>query len=267
MAIDLFSIGRFTVHGYGLMIGLGFMAAVLVGSALAKKRDLSDQDYTNMAILVLVIGFAGGKLLHMIVEFKTLLTDPMSVIGSSGFVVYGGIITGIATIVVYCRVKKLPLMPYMDLFATSVPLNQALGRVGCLLAGCCYGKETTSRCSLVFPENSMAPSGVHLIPTQPIMAIGNFLIFVILTVLYIRTLPGKNESGRRYIPGLATALYLMMYSIGRFFVEFLRDDERGAVGVLSTSQFIALFTFAGGAVILALVLRKRSDDASGGQEE
>ena len=95
MAIDLFSIGRFTVHGYGLMIGLGFLAAVFAGSYLAKRRNLSDGDFVNIAIYVLIIGFLGGKLLHIIVEFKTLLTDPMAVLGSEGFVVYGGIITAV----------------------------------------------------------------------------------------------------------------------------------------------------------------------------
>ena len=76
MAIDLFSIGRFTVHGYGLMIGLGFLAAVFVGNYLAKKSGLSDNDFVNMAMFVLIIGFLGGKLLHVIVEFKAFLSDP-----------------------------------------------------------------------------------------------------------------------------------------------------------------------------------------------
>ncbi|MCR5672548.1 MAG: prolipoprotein diacylglyceryl transferase [Lachnospiraceae bacterium] len=260
MAIDLFSIGRFTVHGYGLMIGLGFMAAVLAGGFLAKKRGLSDGDFTNIAIFVLVLGFLGGKILHIIVEFKAFLADPMSVIGSEGFVVYGGIISGIATIYVYCRIKKLEFLKYIDLFATVVPLNQALGRIGCLLAGCCYGRETHSAFSLVFPEGCIAPAHVKLLPTQPIMAAGNFLIFVVQMILYMRSLPKKEgdktiPSKHEYIPGVATALYLIMYSAGRFLVEFLRDDERGSVGALSTSQFIAMFTFAAGILLLVFIRR------------
>lgn len=266
MAIDLFSIGRFTVHGYGLMIGLGFLAAVYVGSYLAKRRQLSDSDFVNLAIYVLVIGFLGGKLLHIIVEFKTLFTDPMAVLGSEGFVVYGGIITGIATIYVYCRIKKLQFLEYIDLFATVVPLNQALGRIGCLLAGCCYGRETHSHFSLIFPEGCIAPAGVRLIPTQPIMAAGNFVIFVTLLILYLRSCPqkteGENTQGENaaskpaYIPGVATGLYLIMYSTGRFIIEFFRNDYRGSVGPLSTSQFISIFTAAGGAALLVYVLKR-----------
>ena len=261
MAIDLFSIGRFTVHGYGLMIGLGFMAAVYVGSFLAKRRGLSEPDFVNMAIYVLVIGFLGGKLLHMIVEFRALLEDPMSVIGSAGFVVYGGIITGIATIFTYCKIKKLVFLEYIDLFATAVPINQALGRIGCLLAGCCYGRTTESHFSLVFPEGCMAPANVRLIPTQPLMAAGNFILFVILTVIWLRSCPAKDGTpGSKYIKGLATSLYLILYSIGRFAIEFFRDDDRGAVGILSTSQFIALFTFAAGIVLLVLSVKRSEQE-------
>ncbi len=275
MAIDLFSIGKFTVHGYGLMIGLGFMAAVLVGGALAKRRQLSDSDFTNMAILVLVIGFLGGKILHVIVEFQAFLADPMSVLGSEGFVVYGGIITGIATIFVYCKVKKLKFLEYIDLFATVVPVNQALGRIGCLLAGCCYGKHTESSFSIVFPEGCMAPPGVRLIPTQPLMAAGNFFIFVCLTLLYLSTCPKKGPDGEAavakhtYIPGLATSLYLVMYSVGRFVIEYFRDDPRGEVSVLSTSQFIAIFTFTAGLALLVYVLKagRKVIPAQGNEEQ
>lgn len=250
MAIDLFSIGRFTVHGYGLMIGLGFLAAVFVGSALAKRSGLSDGDFVNMAMLVLVIGFLGGKLLHIIVEFKAFLADPMSVIGSEGFVVYGGIITGILTIFTYCKIKKLVFLDYIDLFATVVPVNQALGRIGCLLAGCCYGRTTESGFSLIFPEGCMAPAGVRLLPTQPMMAAGNFIIFVTLTILYVKS--------KERIRGLATSLYLMLYSAGRFVIEYFRDDDRGNVGIFTTSQFIAIFTFAAGLLLLVYVLRKNA---------
>lgn len=248
MAIDLFSIGRFTVHGYGLMIGLGFMAAVLCGSALAKRRGLSDGDFVNIAIYVLVIGFLGGKILHVIVEFRAFLEDPLSVLGSEGFVVYGGILTGIATIYTYCRIKKLVFLDYIDLFATVVPVNQALGRIGCLLAGCCYGIRYDGPFALEFPDGCIAPAHIGLWPTQPVMAAGNFVIFIIQLIRYLQ---GSDKCKR----GTPTALYLMLYSAGRFAIEFVRNDDRGAVGVLSTSQFIALFTFTAGLILFVISRR------------
>lgn len=278
MAIDLFSIGPFTVHGYGLMIGLGFVAAVLVGCLLSKKKGLSDNDFINMAMWVLVIGFMGGKLLHIIVEFRAFIENPMAILGSEGFVVYGGIITGVLSIVVYCKVKKLKVLDYLDVFGAAVPLNQSLGRVGCFLAGCCYGRETDSCLGVVFPEGCIAPAGVKLLPTQLFMAVGDMIMFVILTVYYLRTksvgtdyekslekLDKKEKDIKPVVyvtpkkvtaPGCTASLYLILYSIGRFIIEFFRNDDRGAVGVLSTSQFIAIFTLIAGVLLYALISGK-----------
>lgn len=256
MAVDLFSIGKFTIHGYGLMIGLGFLVAVLLGSARAKKEGLSPDHFMNIALWVLIIGFAGGKLLNVIVCFKQFLSDPLSVLGSEGFVVYGGIITGILSIYVYCHVKKIPFLDYFDIFATFVPINQAFGRLGCLMAGCCYGRRTDSWFGIVFPEGSFAPAGVKLLPTQIMMAVGDLLIFFIVYMY------DKNKK----IKGTSAVVYLLSYSIGRFIIEFFRNDERGAVGVLSTSQFIAIFS-ALFAIGLLVFLNKKAPRVELGGEQ
>lgn len=271
MAIDLFSIGPFTVHGYGLMIGLGFALAVFVGCILAKKKGLSDNDFINMAMWVLIIGFAGGKLLHIIVEFKLFLVDPMAVVGSSGFVVYGGIITGILSVVVYCKVKKLNVLDYLDIFGAAVPINQSLGRVGCFLAGCCYGKETDSPLGVVFPAGCCAPAGVRVLPTQIFMAVGDMIMFIVLSVFFLKTKKVYSESeqdktagaSKYSAPGCTASLYLVLYSVGRFIIEFFRNDERGAVGALSTSQFIAIFTFAAGVLLFFLISGKGKSEKEG----
>lgn len=233
MAINLFSIGPLTVHGYGLMIGLGFFISIMLGCYIAKKYGLSDDHLVNLAICVLVIGFAGGKLLYVIVNFKRFLEAPLKVLGSEGFVVYGGIIIAVITMVIYCRIKKIQALKYMDLICTIAALNQAFGRLGCFMAGCCYGRRTDSAFGVIFPEGCLAPAGVRLIPTQLIMAAGDFLIFAVLLFLFTK---------KHLKPGIILGCYLMMYSVGRFLIEFLRDDaERGFVGKLSTSQFIAIW--------------------------
>ena len=202
MAIDLFSIGRFTIHGYGLMIGLGFLAAVFLGNYRAKLRGLSPDHFTNIAIFVLLFGFMGGKLLFIIVEFKEFWENPLGALGSEGFVVYGGIITGILTILIYCRIKKISAMSYLDLFAPSVAVNQGIGRIGCFLAGCCYGRQTDSWFGVVFPEGCLAPAGVRLIPTQLISAAGMLLIAGGL-ILYARKAQYRLT---------VTGYYLLAYS-------------------------------------------------------
>lgn len=237
---DLFSIGPVTIHGYGLMIGLGVLSAILMAYFRAKCRGLSQDAVVDLSILVLIFGFVGAKLLYVLVSLPAFLADPLSVLGNEGFVVYGGIIGGVCAALVYCRRKKIFFLDYFDLLAPSVALAQGFGRIGCFLSGCCYGRETDSVLGVVFPAGSMAPAGVKLLPTQLFSSAGDFLIAAIL-LLYAR----KNKHR-----GNVGALYLLLYGVGRFLVEFLRNDFRGVILGLSTSQFISIFIVLGGAAML-----------------
>lgn len=246
MKNDLFSIGNFTIHGYGLMIAIGFLLCVIMGMYRAKKLKLSSEAILDIALIGLVAGFIGAKLLYIIVEFPDFLEDPLRVIGSEGFVVYGGIAAGVLAGVIYCYVKNLVFWDYFDLAAPSIALAQGVGRIGCFLAGCCYGRETDSWCGVVFPEGSLAPAGVKLIPTQLISSAGDLLIMVILLWFHKR-------AKRR---GDVGALYMLLYGIGRFIIEFFRWDDRGTIGALSTSQAISIVIVIG-AVVLFISNRKR----------
>lgn len=228
---NIFSIGKITIHGYGLMIGIGFLAAVLIGMYRAKKKGMDQEAILDIAIYCILAGFLGGKLLYVIVEWKRFVQDPWSVLGSAGFVVYGGIITGVLAGYIYTRIKKLSFTQYFDLVMPEIAIAQGFGRIGCFLAGCCYGAQTDSFLGVVFPQGSLAPSGVKLLPTQLFMSAGDFLIAIVL-ILYSR----KNK-----VDGNVGAGYLVLYGVGRFAIEFLRNDRRGNVGALSTSQFISIF--------------------------
>ena len=243
---DILTIGSITIHGYGLMIAIGFICALLVGTYRAKRKNLDPDVVSNVAIFVIVCGFLGAKLLYVIVEFERFMQDPMSILGSEGFVVYGGIIAGALTAIIYCKVKKIDFMSYFDLIMPSVAIAQGFGRIGCFLAGCCYGRETQSALGVIFPQGSLAPAGVKLLPTQLFSSVGDFLIAGIL-IWFSSKSKTKGNTG---------ALYLLLYGIGRFRIEFLRNDERGIVGLLSTSQFISIF-FVIGAVVLFIFNKKK----------
>ncbi len=237
---ELIKIGPVTVYGYGFMIAVGILCALWMTARRAKKREADIDIVYSLALIALLFGFVGAKVLFCIVEFKRILANPMEIFSGSGFVVYGGIIGGTAAVLLYCRKKRVRFLPYFDLIAPSVAVAQGFGRIGCFLAGCCYGRETDSLFGIVFHDSPVAPNGVRLIPTQLIMSAGNFLIAALL-ILYAKKPRAAGKVG---------ALYLIMYSIGRFGVEFLRNDYRGSVGVLSTSQLIALFIFILGTAIL-----------------
>lgn len=108
----LFSIGSLKVPGYGFMIGIGFLVALLVGEYRAKKKGLNQESVIDLAIIAILCGFLGAKLLFIIVNFAEFIESPASFISTSGFVVYGGIIAGILCCMLYCHVKKLSFMEY-----------------------------------------------------------------------------------------------------------------------------------------------------------
>lgn len=243
---DILTIGPVTIHGYGLMIGLGVMAALLLGDYRAKKFGLNGDHIYGMTFSAVILGFMAARILFIITEWENFLQNPVQYLAGAGFVVYGGIIGGALAIYGFCKIKKIDMLSYLDLMIPSVALAQALGRVGCFLAGCCYGKETDSFLGVVFTNSDFAPNGVKLLPTQLFMAGGDLIIMAVL-LWY---------AAKRPVRGRTSMLYLILYSIGRFAVEFLRNDDRGTVGILSTSQFIAIFTLIAGILGFFVVMPK-----------
>ncbi|MEN6315165.1 MAG: prolipoprotein diacylglyceryl transferase [Clostridiaceae bacterium] len=230
---ELFKFGPVIINSYGFMIAIGFMFAIMLATYRARKLGLNVDIIINLGIFGIIGGFAGAKLLFIIIEIQNIYANPSILLDiSNGFVVYGGIIGGILTGYIYCKIKKIDFMEYFDLTVPSIALAQGFGRIGCFLAGCCYGKETNWSLGIVFKDSLYAPNGVRLIPTQLFSSVGDFLISIIL-LLYAKRKKGKGEIAR---------LYLILYSMGRFFIETLRNDPRGYIGSLSTSQLIAIFT-------------------------
>ena len=245
---EILTIGPVTIHGYGLMIGLGVMAALLLGDYRSKKFGLNGDHIYGMTFSAVILGFVAARILFIITEWKDFLQNPMQYLAGAGFVVYGGIIGGALTIYGFCKIKKIDMLAYLDLMIPSVALAQAFGRVGCFLAGCCYGRETDSLLGVVFTNSDFAPNGVKLLPTQLFMAGGDLVIMAVL-LWY---------AAKRPMRGRTSALYLMLYSIGRFIIEFFRNDDRGTVGMLSTSQFIAVFTLIAGVLGFFVIMPKLS---------
>ena len=251
MKNELLEIGPFILYGYGAMIAVGIVAAYIVAEYRARKMKMDYEHVAYIAIWCVFGGFLSAKFLFWITEWKSIVENPRFLLWtlSDGFVVYGGIIGGILSGLLYCKVKKIKFLQYFDLVMPSIALAQGFGRIGCLLAGCCYGKENDGIFSITFTDSDFAPNGISLMPTQIYASILDFLHFVIL--LWI--------SKRKKADGQVAAAYLVFYSIGRFVLEFFRGDlERGNVGMLSTSQFIGIFTCAAGIVLYGIVSRKKT---------
>lgn len=254
MLPELFSIGPFTFYSYGLMTAIGIIAAVCFGEYEAKKSGLAGDGFiTGLGIACVIGGYASSKLLFWITILPEILANPKRLLElSSGFVVLGGLIGGILTAYFYCRVKKTDFWKTFDLLIPFVALAQCIGRIGCFLAGCCYGQPTDCAIGVVFHNSLYAPSEIRLFPIQLISSGLNLMSFLFLYIVWKKLAPKK---------GVVGALYIITYSTGRFFLEYYRGDlERGNVGILSTSQFISIFTVVIGIVMFMLRLKAESSD-------
>lgn len=249
MCTVFFRIGNISIYGYGVMMALGLISAVWLGCFRAKFYGIDPDVFFNGAFWGIVFGLLGAKLMYLIVEIREIIANPRLLLDvGSGFVVYGGLITGIITPYFYfTKYKKGSTLDKLDLAMPSISIGQFFGRMGCLMAGCCYGKalEAHKWYGMVFPESSSAPAGIELYPTQLMSAIGNLLLCAFLIFM----------TDRVKYRGQVISLYMICYSVGRFLIEYLRNDPRGSVSIFSTSQFISLFMFTGG-VILWFVFKK-----------
>jgi len=236
----LFEFSFIKIYGYGLMIMIGILAALCLLSYRSKKQQYNEDNVWDMAIISIICGVIGGKVMYIITDIKEVLQNP-SVLKNvgNGFVIYGAILGGILGVYIYSKKKDWNTLSVLDLLVPSLPLAQGFGRIGCFLAGCCYGKVTSLPIGVEFNNSPFAPANIQLIPTQIYSSIFDFMLALFL-LWYDRC---ERKKGRLF------SLYLIIYSIGRFLIEFLRGDPRGSVSILSTSQFISLFVLIFGVLL------------------
>ena len=254
----LFTAGSLRFPTYGALMVLAILAAICVILRLGRREGLDSGQLLDFSTWLLLVSLLGAKVLMVLSDWHYYWQYPGEIFSRSTFlaggVFYGGFIAALLFAVWYIRLHHLPFWKVVDVYAPAISLGLGVGRIGCFAAGCDYGKPTTSAWGVVFTnplshEISGVPLGVPLYPTQPIMSLTSLSIFAILIWRY----PRKSRDGEIFV------LYLALYAVARFFIEFLRGDEdRGFVfhHLLSTSQFIAILAFAT-AVWMALILRRK----------
>lgn len=234
-----------TIPMYGVMSAVGMLAAFILLGFTRKHSRFSEDQALSAAIWAILAGFIGAKVLYWLVEIDQIIADPSYLIHTlrEGFVFYGALIGGLAGVAIYALIRKLPFFSLTDYFIPALVIGHAFGRIGCVFAGCCYGMECESPISIVFPAGSAAPAGIPLLPTQIMESVFLFLLCAFLVWRLAKQKPFGTVSG----------WYMVLYGAWRFGIEFFRSDDRGAVGVLSTSQFISIFVLLGGVALLLLV--------------
>ena len=247
----LIEFGFFKIFTYGLLVATSFLVAILLASSRAEKEGLDSQKVLDLCFYVMVSALLGARLLYVIVEYRYFLDSPLEIFKfwKGGLVFYGGLILGVLISLWYLKRNQMPMWKTADLLAPSIALGQLIGRWGCFFAGCCYGKKTDVAWGITFTDpRSLAPLEISLHPTQVYLSLNAVFIFIFLMWL----------SKRKVFDGQILWSYGILYSIGRFLIEYFRGDDRGfpVEQVLSTSQFVGVFIFILSAVMLLTLYRK-----------
>lgn len=237
---ELFTIFGITVYTYGLLVALGFFSGMSYIIKHVNDIPMQKDKMYDFLFYLIVLSIMGARLLYVLVNMDFFIQHPADIIKvwQGGLVFYGGFIAAVLYAVLYCKYKKINIKKLADVFAPAVALGHTFGRIGCFFSGCCYGKET--HCFI---------SVNNRYPTQIIEAVGNLIIFFVLHKLYKKS----HKDGTVFL------IYLILYSVLRFSIEFLRGDDRGAFFIgLSPAQNISLVILVTATILLICLKRGKS---------
>jgi phosphatidylglycerol:prolipoprotein diacylglycerol transferase len=231
----LFQFGSFKIYAYGFFIAAGFIVGLVLVTLRAKREGIPFGNVVDLFFYTLLSAFLGSRILFVLINFGDYRRNPLHIFNlwEGGLVFYGGLIPAAAVALLYLRRHRLPIWKLADLISPLIALGLFFGRIGCFLAGCCYGEETSLPWGVVFknPE-SLARLNVPLHPTQLYDAANGLAIFLFLNWM----------ERRKTFDGQIFWLFLFLYSITRFLIEMVRGDPRGFLfgGLLSTSQAVGI---------------------------
>ncbi len=266
----LFEIGPIKIYSYGLMLGIGFLLGSYILSLEFKRKGIDPNMASNITIIALIFGIAGAKMLYLIENWSLFVKAPIDMTFSAGGLTwYGGFILGMTAIYVYVRSKKIPVLKVIDGLAVALILAYGVARLGCHFSGDGdygfptdlpwgtnyeHGTYPPSRAFAIFPEiTSKYPGGVvpDNTPCHPTPVYEMILGVIGFTLMW------KYFRKQNYPDGMLFAIYLVMSSLFRFSVEFLRLNPRLFLG-LSEAQLISVILFLVGVAWILILSRKTS---------
>lgn len=219
----LFTSGPFTVYTYGVLVAAGFVAGLWYAYRQASRAGLEPRKVWNLGIYGILVALAVSKLWLIFSNWEYYLAYPRAIFSAatieSGGVFYGGVIGGLAWVLLYTHFQKMPFLRVLDVSAAGVALGHGIGRLGCFAAGCCYGKPTSMPWGVTFTSSAAArlsgtPLHVALHPTELYESAAEFLNFALLIWL----------GARRRFTGQLIGAYFILYGIERGTIEFFRGD-------------------------------------------
>jgi phosphatidylglycerol:prolipoprotein diacylglycerol transferase len=248
-----FTIGSIEVRWYGIFVALAVLTVVLWTLWQVKKgANVSYDTVVTAAIVGIPSGIIMSRLLHVIDRWDFYIQNPGHITGASGLTIYGAVLGAALGIWIYSKFSHVNFGYLADQIAPGIILAQAVGRVGCVLNGCCYGIDTTIPCAIVYTDpGSLAPIGVPVHPTQIYEIIFNLIVFGILLKL----------RGRFQPDGSLFLIYLGIYSLWRLGIDFLREGTPFLFG-LHQAQVISIVVLAVVVSLLAYRTRRAASEST-----
>lgn len=251
----LFELGPVSIYSYGVLLATAYIVGLQFALRRADRAGLNGQRVMDLGIFVIISALVGAKLMLFLLDIDRFTSDPaqLMVLLKSGGVFYGGLLLAVPVAWWYIRRHGLPLWTTCDLFAPGIALGHGIGRMGCLLAGCCYGSPTDVPWAITFTSTLAAanvgtPLEIALHPTQIYEAVAELLVLAALLF---------GERRWRRFPGRTFWTYLLLYPTARIIIEFYRGDPRGMLfDTISTSQVLSGLIVPISIVMLILLGRK-----------
>lgn len=250
---------NFSIPMFGVMAVIAFLIGFYIVRREAKKEDIPMQKIESLAFWILIGVLIGGRIWYVLEMWSYYRQNVGEIFKfwEGGLVFYGGFIGGFIGALLYLKISKLDFSKTSDIFALALPIVLAIGRIGCFLNGCCFGKETKSFIGVCYPKRWFPPAYIsqldrHLInlgaekslPVIPTQLISSFLLLIIFVLIF-------SLRKKKPYNGFLFHLFLGLYGIKRFSIDFFRHYEGNALifKVLTLSQILSIIL-----IILSVVL-------------
>jgi len=257
----LFQIFGKDIRSYGVMAALGFLAAILTWVWIGRREKRPEGFAADLGFWLMASGIIGSRIAYVAANWSYYRSNPLDIIriDHGGLIFYGGLILASIALVLFARRRRLPVWHVADFAIPGLAVGHALGRIGCFLNGCCYGRPVGDHaygaaCGVVYPpvsEPGQLFPGIALYPVQLIEAACLLVIWAVLLYAY----------PRRRRDGAVFALYLVLYPPCRFLLETMRGDERQAWFVLDAAQVVSIALFLAGIALFVFLPRRHFDPA------
>lgn len=247
-----FEVFGLEIRWYGIIISMGVLAAMSLIYILAKKKNLNYDTIIDAFLITFPISIVGARLYYVAFEYETYHSF-MDVINirNGGMAIHGGVIAALLSGYVFARYKKINFLKYVDIIMPGVILAQAVGRWGNFMNQEAHGGPVSKEFISKFPEfiqKGMLISGTYYHPTFLYESIWDLLVCLILVYILLKRKEAKD--------GVVLSGYMILYSIGRFFIEGLRTDSLMFMG-LRTAQIVSLLGIILGILLIIYINRKK----------